>query len=167
MDFVTTSSPLRAPKTWMWINAVCLAWSILLFIEIIFTLGPLDRLEGTRAYITYNFVTTLVWVVEVGLTVLDDMKQLILSRRDLFELAVALFFLIDSMRLFLDWYKADVDVGGKSLDILINFAAYVYQLSKLRESPVGSDDYLDTLVDEEAKEKTQRRDDSSSSKALV
>lgn len=167
MDFVTTSSPLRARKTWMWINAVCLAWSILLFIEIIFTLGPLDRLEGTRAYITYNFVTTLVWVVEVGLTVLDDMKQLILSRRDLFELAVAVFFLIDSMRLFLDWYKADVDVGGKSLDILINFAAYVYQLSKLRESPVGSDDYLDTLVDEEAKEKTQRRDDSSSSKALV
>ena len=152
----------------MWINAVCLAWSILLFIEIMFTLGPLDRLEGTRAYITYNFVTTLVWVVEVGLTVLDDMKQQsILSRWDLFELAVGLYFLIDSMRLFLDWYKADVDVGGKSLDILINFAAYVYQLSKLRESPVGSDDYLDTLVDEEAKEKTQRRDDSSSSKALV
>lgn len=166
MDFVTTSScsPLRAPKTWMWINAVCLAWSILLFIEIIFTLGPLDRLEGTRAYITYNFGTTLVWVVEVGLTVLDDMKQsIVLSRRDLFELAVALFFLIDSLRLFLDWYKADVDVGGESLDVLINFAAYVYLLSKLQESPVvaGSDDYLDTLEDEdvEAKEKTQRRDD--------
>ena len=161
MDFVTTSSPLRAPKTWMWINAVCLAWSILLFIEIIFTLGPLDRLEGTRAYITYNFVTTLVWVVEVGLTVLDDMKQQsILSRWDLFELAVGLYFLIDSMRLFLDWYKADVDVGGESLDTLINFAAYVYQLSKLQESPVvGSDDYLDTLEDEEAKENTQRRDD--------
>jgi hypothetical protein len=164
MDFVTTSSPLRAPKTWMWINAVCLAWSILLFIEIIFTLGPLDRLEGTRAYITYNFVTTLVWVVEVGLTVLDDVKQSILSRRDLFELAVALFFLIDSMRLFLDWYKADVDVGGESLDILINFAAYVYLLKtnppRLQESPVvGSDDYLDTLEDEEAKENTQRRDD--------
>ena len=111
---------------------------------------------------------TLVWVVEVGLTVLDDMKQsIVLSRQDLFELAVALFFLIDSLRLFLDWYKADVDVGGESLDTLINFAAYVYQLSKLRESPVGSDDYLDTLVDEEAKEKTQRCDDSSSSNALV
>ena len=133
----------------MWINAVCLAWSILLFIEIIFTLGPLDRLEGTRAYITYNFVTTLVWVVEVGLTVLDDMKQSILSRQDLFELDVALFFLIDSMRLFLDWYNANVDVGGESLDILINFtAAYVYQCRKLQESPVvGSDDYLDTLGD--------------------
>jgi hypothetical protein len=166
MDFVTTSSPLRARKTWMWINAVCLAWSILLFIEIIFTLGPPERLEGTRAYLTYSVGTTLVWVVEVGLTVLG-MEQSILSRRDLFELAVAVFFLIDSMRLFLDWYKADVDVGGKSLDILINFAAYVYQLSKLRESPVGSDDYLDTLVDEEAKEKTQRCDDSSSSNALV
>ena len=77
---------------------------------------------------------TLVWVVEVGLTVLDDMKQSILSRRDLFELlAVALFFLIDSMRLFLDWYNADVDVGGESLDILINFAAaYVYQCRKLQ-----------------------------------
>ena len=149
----------------MWINAVCLAWSILLLIEIIFTLGPLDRLEGTRAYITYNFGTTLVWVVEVGLTVLEDVKQsIVLSRRDLFELAVALFFLIDSMRLFLDWYKADVDVGEESLEVLLNFAAYVYLLSKLQESPVvaGSDDYLDTLEDEEdveAKEKTQIRDD--------
>ena len=138
------------PKTWIWINAVCLAWSILLFIEIVLTLGLLERLEGTRAYITYNFGTTLVWVVEVGLTVLDDMKQsIVLSRQDLFELAVALFFLIDSLRLFLDWYKADVDVGGESLDILINFtAAYVYQCRKLQESPVvGSDDYLDTLGD--------------------
>ena len=145
----------------MWINAVCLAWSILLFIEIIFTLGPPERLEGTRAYLTYSVGTTLVWVVEVGLTVLG-MEQSILSRRDLFELAVAVFFLIDSMRLFLDWYKADVDVGGKSLDILINFAAYVYLLKtnppRLQESPVvGSDDYLDTLEDEEAKENTQRQ----------
>ena len=80
-SFVSTYSPLKAPQLWTRINAVLVIWSVLLLIEILFTLGPLERLEGTRAYLTYNFGATLVWVAQVGLTILD-MQDTLEGRED-------------------------------------------------------------------------------------
>mmetsp|Transcript_30815 Transcript_30815/g.45607 ORF Transcript_30815/g.45607 Transcript_30815/m.45607 type:complete len:224 (+) Transcript_30815:72-743(+) len=179
--FVSTYSPLKARKLWIRINLFLLLWSCLLFIDLLFTIGPLERLEGTREYLTYNFGSTLVWVVEVGLTVLDmnmnanmdtnvhdgervahegpmlsvlnririmerpfDVKQLFQTwtRKDVelsAELVLAIYFLLDSTKVFVQWYKADSDVGAELFDTLLNLAAYFYQWKKLQNLPDGGD----------------------------
>lgn len=169
-SFVSTYSPLKAPQLWTRINAVLVIWSVLLLIEILFTIGPLERLEGTRAYLTYNFGATLVWVAQVGLIILDIQKgsaiNTIVSRtinrpcsilrscqaltkKDielLMELTVAIYFLFDSTQVFVVWYKADPDVEAQILDTLFNFACYMYEFIKYRNLSVVSDPAVSDAV---------------------
>lgn len=177
-SFVSTYSPLKARTLWMKINLIFLLWSALLFLDLLFTIGPLERLDGTREYLTYNFSATLFWVLEAGLTALDmnmqrnvdeglmrssfnnvramripsDATRLCQTwtKEDVensLELALGVLFLFDSMRVFTQWYTADPDLGAELLDTLLNFAAYLYIVIKLRNLPddgdnVDSNDYV-------------------------
>lgn len=157
-------SPPKAPKTWLFINIVCAIWSILLFIEILYTLGPLERLEGTQAYLIYSFGTTTVWVIQVTLTCIHQ-QSILLESDDTnsnspnqtntsylifrmiylqtsgdyeiwMELILAVYFLFDSLSSFVEWKKADLDVTSQGLDAFVNFAGYIYEMYKIqRDTP--------------------------------
>ncbi|CAJ1938984.1 unnamed protein product [Cylindrotheca closterium] len=60
-------SPKHARKMWIYINSFVLTCSLLLLLEIFLTLEPEDRLEGTRAYLTYNIFVCFAWTVESAL----------------------------------------------------------------------------------------------------
>lgn len=127
----------------------------------------------------YNFGTTLIWVAEVSLTVLDMQKSNL--NRNLFEivylqttkdvellveLAAAIYFLFSSMEVFYHWEKADMRVGEKSLDAFMNFLAYSYAVNKSSASQAIAEDYVD-ILDEESYLDTKSHGDSSSNGAIV
>eukprot|EP00979_Chaetoceros_neogracilis_P009125 scaffold2062_cov273-Chaetoceros_neogracile.AAC.40 len=154
---LTSYAPVKSRKMWTWINAICLVWSLLLLAGLLFTFGPLERLQGTHAYLSWTVVTTIVWVVEVGLTMFE-MQQGNLNK-DVFkflyfqtwkdfevfmELLAALYFLADSTKVFWLWQKADPDVDGQMLDALLCSMAYCYQVVALRDHQTDhSSDYID------------------------
>uniref|UniRef100_A0A7S2EUL1 Uncharacterized protein n=1 Tax=Trieres chinensis TaxID=1514140 RepID=A0A7S2EUL1_TRICV len=139
--YLVSYSPFRARKTWITINSMCLLWSILLILELAFTLDPLDRLEGTRVYLSYNFVTTIIWLLEVGLTLADvyatNHRESCFeclhfrTRQDvelMVELIVALYFFGGSLQVFFQWYTVDTNVSGQFVDAILNLVAYAYLL---------------------------------------
>ena len=75
IHLLASYAPLRARKFWTLINALLCLWSILLLIELLFISTPLERLESTQAYLTYNFGMTLVWVIEVCLNLCDHYRN--------------------------------------------------------------------------------------------
>lgn len=162
-EFVKISPP-KAPKSWLYINIVCAIWSILVFIEILYALGPLERLKETHAYLIYSFGTTIVWVIEVTLTSIhhqtillesDDailnspnqtntsyliFRMIYLQTREDYEiwleLILAVYYLFDSISSFVEWKIADLDVTSQGLDAFVNFAGYIYEMYKIqRDTP--------------------------------
>ena len=70
-------APSQAPKTWFWINAICLTYSLLLGLVLALVEdenGPKEWLFAKHAYLVYDWVLCLIWVVEIGLAVLDFLK---------------------------------------------------------------------------------------------
>ncbi len=136
-------APPQAPILWTWINLICLVWSTLLLIEILFTLSPLDRLEGTRCYLVYNLGTTLVWIAEVGLTLfylqghtqIQHILRLNLHTKEDYEafveLVLAIIFLGESVKIFWVWSKVDEDVDAHLFDAILNIFGYCYQMVKV------------------------------------
>lgn len=113
---------------WFCINLTCFVWSFLLLIEILWTVEPLDRLQGTHVYLTWNFGTTIIWVVETALPVCTlGWKS---SFFQMGEWILALYFLVDSIALFQQWQQPDEDIRGEVLDAVISLAAYAYLLWK-------------------------------------
>ena len=159
-------APAQAPTLWLTLNGLCLLWSLLLFFELLYTFGPLERLEGTRAYLVYNFVTTVVWAMEVVLTlyhmglpplrndiggssgssICSRLISLFQEREGIMlalELVAAIYFLGDSAKIFWYWFKVDEDVEGEMLDVLINLVAYAYIVKKNQRDEEYTDQYTD------------------------
>ena len=170
MTNIASYSPRKARKLWIWINTICLVWSLLLFVDIFCTLGPLKRLGHTQDYLVWSFVTTIVWVLEAGLNIFEMQES---QDRNLFdflyfqtakdvgvfvEFLAAVYFLVVSANLFIVWHKAESDVGGQTLDTTISSLAYAYELFMVLQYPAGLDDYAE--IDEEEKEGTTSRLDS-------
>ena len=162
MTHLKAYAPTNAPRAWIWINTFCLVWSALLFIEILFTLAPLDRLEGTQFYLAWNFGTTFIWLVEVGLTIYSDMQESNLENgqvslyeyvssktadpegfRLILELMLAFLFLGDSITVFWRWFEVDENIDGELFDTVVSIAAYGYQIIMIRKSTLSQDDYRD------------------------
>jgi hypothetical protein len=135
-------------------------WSLLLFVDIFCTLGPLERLGRTQDYLVWSFVTTTVWVLEAGFNILE-MQQSNFSR-NLFdflyfqtakdvgvfiEFLAAIYFLVASAKVLIVWHKADTDVVGQTLDTTISCLAYAYELFMLLQYPAGLGEYVE--VDDE------------------
>ena len=160
MSDFASYAPLKSRKSWILINAICLVWSILLCFDIYYKPGPLERLEGTHAYLTWSCVTTIVWVVEAVLTFLD-MRQSTTNQngvctgrclsfktaRDFgvtVELLIAVYFLADSVKVFWIWYTPDADIKREFLDAIINSVIYASQFIRLCWISVdGSDNDVD------------------------
>jgi len=151
MHYLLAIAPQKSPLLWFRVNSTLFVWSVLLLIELLFTEAPLERLEGTRAYLAWNFVTTLVWFGEVGLKcyyindsiIRDGWTQLhqiifLQTRQDIetfVELMLAIYYLIDSAKVFRSWHKADIDLSGELFDAILNSLSYLYEMSTFRRLP--------------------------------
>lgn len=166
-------APLRARKFWTLINALLCLWSILLLIELLFISTPLERLESTQAYLAYNFGTTLAWVIEVCLNLCDHYRNRRRRRRAdsdgrlaepsvatvfgvsiaasdvelVLEAVVALYFLVDSVRMFRVWQDPDQDVNVEFWTTFLTGGFYMYQVVRLRtaEEETETDEYVEIL----------------------
>jgi len=155
MHYLLTITPQKSPILWFRVNSTLFVWSVLLSVELLFTAAPLDRLEGTRAYLAWYFATTLVWFGEVGLKCYyihesitrDGWTQLhqivfLQTRQDVeifLELILAVYYLIDSAKVFWSWQKADKDISGEVFDAILNSLAYLYEMSTFQRLPEPND----------------------------
>lgn len=144
---------------WKAINSICLVWSLLLFLGEISSVTYLDLLKETREYLVYNFFTTIIWITEVGGPLLnsinrrrdvsisgdDDVEErsvlsevrFLSSLPETFELAVALYFLIDSIHLLFKWINPELDINGNIVDIIVNIVGYSYQILKSHQEYIS------------------------------
>lgn len=56
--------PINSPAPWIAINSVCCLGSVFLIHQVLRTAGPVERPYGTQEYISWNLVTTSLWVIE-------------------------------------------------------------------------------------------------------
>mmetsp|Transcript_22749 Transcript_22749/g.56213 ORF Transcript_22749/g.56213 Transcript_22749/m.56213 type:complete len:182 (+) Transcript_22749:69-614(+) len=143
-------SPKHARKTWIYINSFVLTCSILLLIEVFMTLEPEDRLEGTRAYLTYNTVVCFAWTIESALHFVQyrheqkekqaqattDGENSVPERDNEFyaivvELIFAVYFLYDALATFKVMWQQPSSVGAQLFDVTVDAVAYIYLLTRL------------------------------------
>ena len=115
MHYLLTITPQKSPILWFRVNSTLFVWSVLLSVELLFTAAPLDRLEGTSAYLAWYFATTLVWFGEVGLKCysrwLDAASPNCLSAN---KAGCRNLSRIDIGGLLLDWFCESILVLAKS-----------------------------------------------------
>ena len=90
------------------------------------------RLEDSQLYLVYNFGTTIIWCLEVTLTVLvpaEDEGGWLDFSLVWIELLLAIYFLTDSILLFQKWAKTG-DWESELADTMLNTIGYVYFLIK-------------------------------------
>lgn len=148
--------PDQSPLAWTCINLFCLVWSLILVFDIFLVEEDLEDRPGAAAmYLVWNFGTTAVWCVEVGLQQVgyhaschDDKNhgtffinnhgddgggtqrtrfKLLLDRWVRWiELGLAVFFLVDSMMLLYKWRLAHNHLEEELGEVLINVFAYLF-----------------------------------------
>ena len=151
-------SPHQQPKIWVLINAFILAWSTILFIDVVGTLNEdAENDEKTYAelqYLIWNFGTCLVWVLEVGLNIFDfiDSKEelgenenSLLQHTDhsiastqnetlplWIELSLAIYFLIDSVSIVFHLTRKEVHNSAKGMlfDVVVAVMAYLFMVHR-------------------------------------
>jgi len=129
-------SPQQSPLGWAVINAVCFLASVTLLIDVFIAQADLsERPVARAAYLVWNFGTTLVWLVEVSLSV--NLSRL--RWEHYVEIFLAAYFTVDSFHLLYKWKIRKQDIDEELWDVLINVAVYavaserVYSIYK-RES---------------------------------
>ena len=120
-------SPDLAPLPWAVLNFLCLFWSTLLVFAIYQTEGPLERVQGTRFYLTWNLITTFIWCFEIGLIVLHRRSKSTIIHW--MELVIAVYFFQDSITLMNLVFRLepDEDIAGELADAIFSSLAYLYQ----------------------------------------
>lgn len=91
------------------------------------------RLEGLQLYLLWNFGTTLIWCLQVTLTVLaraEEGENWQDSHLVLFELILAIYFASDSIRLCRRWKRASGDLEGELFDAVLSAVGYFCLLVK-------------------------------------
>jgi len=129
-------APTNAPYSWLIVNGVILLWSTLLVLEIAID-SDLHPLEQTHLYLIWNFGTTFCWCIEVALTALANEQEAKTTNgatdhawATVLELVLAIYCIIDSIRLFRKWRRADGDIVGELMDATINMLGYGYLVVK-------------------------------------
>jgi hypothetical protein len=118
--------PINSPAPWIAINSACCLGSVYLIHQVLHTAGPIERPYGTQLYIAWNTVTTLFWLVEVGLTVWYNPVMSSWVHR--FELVIAFYFMVDSIRMIRQWREPDDNVKAELIDVTICALAYFFEL---------------------------------------
>ena len=117
-------------------------WSLLLVVEILRHDDDDDEddganhfLEDTRLYLIWSFFTTIIWCLEVTLTIVAraDDENWQISWPIKMELLLAVYFTFDSILEFRNWQSADgASVDAEILDAAIGTIAYLYLVVKAR-----------------------------------
>ena len=120
--------PAKNPSFWTYVNAILCIWSVVLVYMILVTAeGVVERRFGEQLYLIWNFATTAVWCLEIGLTVWYHYPQ-ISTWSERIQLAVAVYFLFDSIQLFRKWLNPEKDIDEELLDVLISSFSYLWVL---------------------------------------
>ena len=140
-------APATHPVVWCITNSVCAFASALALADLLIATDDfLERPFATALYLIWNFATTGVWLVEIGLTVVwhiwtalnEDGNRTMASDAGFWslvtripwipriELLLAVYFLLDSMRLLWKWQLQGQDVEAELVEVVINFLAYLY-----------------------------------------
>jgi hypothetical protein len=121
--FRSMVSPRYSPDSWLFINAIVVAYSGL----VLFLLsgGLSFRKFAHESYYIYNVVTSLIWLVQVfliGITYgFHEWKRKI-------EGILALFFTIQSVLVLLKKHHGKDPSEHMEWEVLINIVAYTYEI---------------------------------------
>ena len=113
----------------MWINIACfLASSILLvYLLVAQEVDFAERPFAKGSYLAWNFATTAVWMLEVGLRLYGTYREEATTREKhlwvWLEAVLAVVFLYDSIRLIDQWRLEDQDLEEDMLDVVMNVSA--------------------------------------------
>jgi hypothetical protein len=122
--FVIRCVPEFNPFPWIVINALCCAWSVWLIYALHDTDTPRERILGTHLYLIWNFVTTIMWCVEVGLIVSYSSPSWVRK----VELVLAFYFMIEALQVAKDWKEPDNQIWLEYFDLSLNSLAYLFEL---------------------------------------
>ena len=140
-DWMIQWSPKRHPRGWLVVNLVCLVASLALAANIVlfFRDDPELRPVGAALYLLYNFTTTLIWCVEIGLTAWEQQAEFSSSSSSWLsrllrnttwpvrlELIVAVYFFADSLHLLWKWRLTKNKLEAGLWDAMIGSVAYLY-----------------------------------------
>jgi len=141
--FFESLVPGICPKPWIILNTVCLLSSTFIFYDILYTEGPLERRYGTQLYISWNFGTTIVWVLQTALTYWyfnydhsntpditneNEDDKATTSWINRIQLVAAVYFLMDSLHMLYRWRKTNKHVEAEEWDVGISTVAYLFEL---------------------------------------
>ena len=134
-------APVACPGLWLIINLLCLAASLYVLAHIL-TTGVLDNARrtvalATASYLIWSYLTTLVWIAEIGLSVHYKLtpvgkqegerttwRELPWAER--IELVLAVIFTFNSLHLLLEWKLEGEDLDEDLLDVVLNILGYSY-----------------------------------------
>jgi len=136
-------TPGGNPLLWIIINFLVVLYSIFL----LFAVGYYVADEGREAlrfanqsYLWYDFLTTIVWVLETFLgaaslltTAQDEseernFKNISISALLIFHFVVSIFFLVDSFNTLITWKWKKEDTVVDAIWVVINLVAYIVAL---------------------------------------
>ena len=143
-------SPPNSPVMWFVVNFLCCVWSLLLFLLILF--GTDDSEEKAvikQHYLFYNFMTTFIWVVEMGLTVWVSHRGRHSTSTSFFhvswevalEFLVSVYFLIDATVMVIAWDYTKHTLIRMSVDAVVGILAYFYVSSTAFQSLLKRHDF--------------------------
>ena len=152
--------PETNPLAWTVINCLVFLWSTVVLVLITTTSeGVIQRRYGEQMYISWNFGTTTIWCLEIGLMVWFHGQASTWEQR--IELLLAVYFLFDSVHLFVKWRNPKEDLEEEFFDVLINDIAFLWiHLSTLhrfcsRSRPAQKQQERDGHAKEEQEQESQ------------
>uniref|UniRef100_A0A7S3L231 Uncharacterized protein n=1 Tax=Amphora coffeiformis TaxID=265554 RepID=A0A7S3L231_9STRA len=122
-------APIRKPMRWFVVNVFWAVISTAIFIDTVVSYRhERARVVAEELYLVYNGISTAIWCLEVGLTVLERrvVRQRPLTYTDRLEVVLAIFFLWDSIQGLMAWQVHQEDVMGNIWATLISIVAYIY-----------------------------------------
>lgn len=131
IDHIDYLIPSENPLLWILINLGVAVYSLLLLEMDYFAEASSGfQVLAEGHYIVYNFLTTALWVTQVGLVIVYDgwdassieMKVMVV---------LGFLFLLDSTNTLLRWNIADESVRWDSVWTVVNLAAYAWETYEL------------------------------------
>lgn len=121
-------APVQRPTAWLGVNILCALAS---FIVLAHSLAALDlsayHPSAEALYFVYSAVTTVLWCLEIGLTVWERRwTEQPLTAITYAELLLAVVFGYDSIALALAWRLNQGDLEVNAWDAGLNALAYLY-----------------------------------------
>ena len=113
---------------WLMINLGCFLFSIFLLVDLLLAKSrSSERLFAAAFYIVYNWVTTVIWCVEISFRMIWEKVHAGKHGWDtLIEFLLAIFFLGDSIRLIFIWELKGQDIKDEAWDAIVNALSYLF-----------------------------------------